>query len=195
MLAAAALSTPSPSKIIVIGAGEVSKHRILELIDELDENVQVEIVSAATASTLYGYVPEPPEPEPPDMRAILEALPIPIPSMIDEEDDRERRDRAASRVHRPHTSFGTFGRLPMLGTLGAAIASASMLALYPTRRPYQKPVDPDFLTEEEVEAREAGSMVHDVSEKLVMSAAEEKRARKAAKRAENEAKARAGRGT
>ncbi len=46
----------------------------------------------------------------------------------------------------------------------------------------------------EIEAREAGSMVHDQTEKAVMSAAEEKRARKAAKKAENEVKAKAGRG-
>ena len=60
---------------------------------------------------------------------------------------------------------------------------------FPVRRPNIAPdTDPEFLTEAEVEARELGSMVHDQTGKQVMSAAEEKRARKAAIKAANVAK-------
>ncbi len=67
---------------------------------------------------------------------------------------------------------------------------------YRTRRP--PPIAPeaeaDFLTPAELEDREAGSMVHDALDKQIMSAADEKRARKAAKKAEQLARTRAGQG-
>lgn len=125
----------------------------------------------------------------------------------------EEKDRRPIEIVSPATAAERYGYVPdyteplRVDALAGAVMTLeppSPILLPPPRRrrtrylmgrrPIPAGLEAEFLTDAEVVEREAGSMVHDQTERLVISAAEEKRLRKAAKKAENEARARAGRG-